>query len=311
MNLVSTPPLHVVFGAGQVGAGVAHALRDAGVRVRVVRRTAAPVAEGVEVVAGDARDAAFVRAATEGAAAIYHCMNPSAYTGAAWAAEFPAQGEALIAAARHHGARLVCLDNLYGYGVVDGPRTEVTPMGATGPKGRVRVAWDARLRAAGAEGLRYVVGRAGDFFGPGTADQSLFSAKAAAGLARGETLWVVGDADAVHAFSYVPAVVAGLVAMGLAEPDVEGRVYHLPVVQRSPRALAEALAAEAGGPKATVRALPVWSLALLAPFVPVLGELRETAYQWDRPFLVDDSAFRARFGAPAAPAWVRTAAAAA
>jgi hypothetical protein len=29
--------------------------------------------------------------------------------------------------------------------------------------------------------------------------------------------------------------------------------------------------------------------------VPLLRELRETLYQWDRPFLVDDGAFRARF----------------
>ena len=33
----------------------------------------------------------------------------------------------------------------------------------------------------------------------------------------------------------------------------------------------------------------------LGLFVPILRSLRDTLYQWDRPFLVDDSAFRARF----------------
>lgn len=295
-------PLHVIFGAGQVGAGLARALSAAGVRVRVVRRSAAPGPDGVDVVAGDARDPGFTTHASAGAAVLYHCMNPSAYSKAAWADEFPAFGDALIAAATTHDARLVCLDNLYGYGEVDGARTEATPMGATGPKGRVRAAWDTRLRDA--PGLRYVVGRAGDFFGPGAADQSLFSPKVEADLARGAPVWLVGDPDAPHAFSYVPAVVEGLARMGLAGADVERRVYHLPVVTLPPRGLAAAIATAAGGPSPRVRAVPTWALRGLGVFVPILGELAETAYQWDRPFLVDDTAYRTRFGTPVGPAWL-------
>ncbi|MFN7146961.1 MAG: NAD(P)H-binding protein, partial [Myxococcota bacterium] len=108
----------VVFGAGQIGSGLARKLSMAGHRVRVVRRSDRPVA-GVEVVPGDARDAAFVRRVSEGADVLFHCMNPSAYTAAAWEAELPPLGDALIAAAPAPGAKLVCLDNLYGSGVVD------------------------------------------------------------------------------------------------------------------------------------------------------------------------------------------------
>ena len=78
----------VVFGAGQVGAGLAARLAEAGHRVRVVRRSPAVVAEGVEVVAGDARDAGFVRQVTEGADTIFHCMNPATYAAATWAAGY-------------------------------------------------------------------------------------------------------------------------------------------------------------------------------------------------------------------------------
>src|SRR6187401_656461 len=127
--------LHVVFGAGQIGRELARA---------------------------------FARRVTEGAAVVYHCMNPSAYTKEAWSTEFPKFGESLIQAAVANDARLVVLDNLYAYGVTDGRRTEETPRAATGPKGQVRIAWEKRLReAAENEGLRFVVGRGGDFFGPG------------------------------------------------------------------------------------------------------------------------------------------------
>jgi nucleoside-diphosphate-sugar epimerase len=281
---------HVVFGAGQVGASLARLLAAQGHKVRVVRRKSAAVAPGIEVVAGDARDPAFVARATEGATSIYHCMNPSAYTGDAWETEFPAQGEALVQAALRHDARLVVLDNLYGYGEVAGRRREDTPMNATGRKSKVRVAWDARLRGEAA--LRYAVGRAGDFFGPGTSDQSLFAPARIAAMGKGGTMWLVGDADAAHSFGYVPDVVAGLAALGTT-PGVDREVFLFPAIEVSPRALGQRFATAMGS--GTVRALPGWLVRLLGAAVPLFGELRETLYQWEQPFLVDDGKWRARF----------------
>lgn len=281
---------HIVFGAGQVGASLARSLHAMGHKVKVVRRRAEPVGDGIEVIAGDARDAAFVTRATEGATAIYHCMNPSTYSGAAWESEFPAQGEALIAAALAHDARLVCLDNLYGYGIVDGARTENTPMNAEGRKGRVRIAWDARLRKE--PKLRYAVGRAGDFFGPGTADNSLFSPTNIGKLASGGTMWLIGDTEAPHAFGYVPDVVAGLAALGTT-PGVDRQVFLFPAVVVPPAKLVAQLASVLGAGRS--RSVPAWLVRLLGVVVPLFAELRETLYQWDRPFLVDDSAWRARF----------------
>jgi nucleoside-diphosphate-sugar epimerase len=283
--------MHVVFGAGQVGAGLARRLAAQGLRVRVVRRGAGEVGPGIEVVSGDARDPAFVLRATEGATVLYHCMNPATYSGAAWEAELPALGEALIAAAVAHDARLVCLDNLYGTGVTEGVRTEQTPMAPVGRKSGVRAAWDARLRAE--PQLRFVVGRAGDFFGPGTGEHSLLSRSNLGRLLTGGRVMLVGDADAPHAFSYVPDVVAGLAALGTAT-DVEREVFHLPIVQRSPRALVDALAQALGVAPRTLVIGGRW-MWWLGVVWPLARELRETLYQWDRPFLASDARFRGRF----------------
>jgi nucleoside-diphosphate-sugar epimerase len=287
--------LHVVFGAGQIGSELAKALVLQGHTVRVVRRSQSAVGEGIEVVAGDAMDPAFARRASEGAAVVYHCMNPSAYTKEAWSTEFPKFGESLIQAAIANGARLVCLDNLYAYGITDERRTEETKLGATGPKGQVRIAWDARLRAAAQnEGLRVVVGRGGDFFGPGASEQSLFSPAMVAGLRNGKSAWLIGDSAATHAFSYVPDVVEALVALGVAADDVEGQVFHLPIIEVAPAALVERLAVAVGS-KARSHALPGWTLTALAPIVPLFHNLKETLYQWDRPFLASDAKLKARF----------------
>ncbi len=164
---------HVVFGAGQIGWQVAERLAALGLRVRVVRRSDGPVPSGTHAARGDALDPAFVMRVTEGAAVIYHCMNPSAYDSAVWEGEFPRLGEGLIAAAVARDARLVCLDNVYAYGEMDTARKENSPLGATGRKGMVRVRWAQRLEQAAREnGLRYVAGKAGDFFGPGADEKS-------------------------------------------------------------------------------------------------------------------------------------------
>lgn len=285
--------LHVVFGAGQIGPLLAGELARRGHRVRVVRRSSRPV-EGFETRSGDATDPAFAVDAAAGASALYHCMNPSSYTAKAWAAELPAMLEALIEAAVTHDARLVVLDNLYAYGVTDGPRTEETPTRAEGRKGQVRARCaEALARAAEERGLRYVLGRAGDFFGEG-ADQALVSPDAVRGLANGERPLLLGDPEAPHAFSYTRDVAQGLAALGDAE--LREPVFHLPVHQVAPAALYAMLGRQLGVTPRP-RVIRRWMLWLLWPFASLFRELLETFYQWDRPFLADDARFRARFPA--------------
>lgn len=286
--------LFVVFGAGQVGSRLARALRARGLAVRVVRRSETPVGDGIEVVACDVRDREAAIRAAAGASVVFHCTNPSGYGGEVWARELPVMGEAVIAASRANNARLVVLDNLYAYGPTEGPRTEATPHGATGRKGRSRAAWASQLHRAGQDGLRWTAGRAGDFFGPGTTDQSLISEDLVHGIARGRPGLLVGRAHATHAFSYIPDVVDGLIALALAGPEVEGTAWHLPVHPIAPAELVRRIG-DALGRRAWHIALPAWFVRGLGFAVPLFRELDETLYQWDRPFLVSDAAFRDAF----------------
>jgi nucleoside-diphosphate-sugar epimerase len=281
----------VVFGAGQVGSALARRLASDGLRVRVVRRSNEPVGEGIEVMAGDARDAGFAVRATEGAAVVYHCVNPSSYTVKAWTEEFLVFGEAILGAALAAGARLVVLDNLYMYGPSETRVDESSPMRPVGPKCEVRARWSERLdRARREQGLNVAVARAGDYFGPGAGESHVTEA-GVRGLRDGTRPWVIGDPSAPHAYSYLPDVVAGLAALG--RDDLRG-VIHLPVIEVAPDELWRRLANELGSNVRPRRAAP-WLMATLSLFVPLFRELRETMYQWDRPFLIDDSRFRARF----------------
>ncbi len=290
----SDTPLHVVFGAGQIGAGLARSLRDLGMRVRVVRRSDRSVGEGIEVWAGDARDPEFATRAAARAAVIYQCTNPSKYSGRTWARELPELGEAILAATRSAGARLVVLDNLYAYGPHDGSLTDDTSMEPAGRKGAARMAWHERLmRAAEQESTRIVIGRAGDYFGPG-ADGAIVSEASVRGLVAGKRPALFGDPDQPHAFSYIPDVIASLIELGTAAPDVEGQVFHLPVVEIASAELYQRLA-DALGVSVRPRRIGRTLLRVLSPVMPAAREMLETFYQWDRPFLVADRRFRIRF----------------
>src|SRR5258705_10017666 len=127
--------LHVIVGSGPVGSGAATLLRDRGERVRMVTRRGTGI-DGVEAVAADAGNLERLTTLAKGAEAIYNCANPPYHR---WPTQWPPIAAGLLAAAERTGAVLATTSNLYGYGPVDGPMTERSPLSATSVKGRVRV----------------------------------------------------------------------------------------------------------------------------------------------------------------------------
>jgi nucleoside-diphosphate-sugar epimerase len=293
------PNLHVVVGAGQVGTALARQLLATGARVRVVSRSGRAVA-GAEATAADATDARACAAAVDGAAVVYHCAHP-AYSVAAWRDTLPRLLETLMSAAGGAGARLVVLDNLYMLGRPAGPMSETTPMRPCTPKGEIRRALAERLADAVARGqVRAVTGRASDFYGPdgvGTHFGEQFWRPAL----RGGTVRALADPDAVHSYHYIPDVARGLLTLGAAPDDAFGRTWMLPCQPAGTmRDLVAGFAAALGRPIRVART-PRLVRRAIGLVVPVVREIEEVLYQWEAPFVVDDAAFRARFGAALTP----------
>jgi nucleoside-diphosphate-sugar epimerase len=286
--------LHVVFGAGQIGAPLSRRLLERGHAVRLVRRAGSGPA-GVETRHGDAGDAAFAADATAGSAVVYHCMNPPYSTGE-WARELPRYASALVAAAGRAKARLVVLDNVYMLGRPRGrPLDEDSPVAPCSRKGEVRARVNERLMAAHARGdARVVVGRASDFYGPGgtgTYFGDAFWPKALS-AARAQALMRL---DTPHTYHYTLDVAEGLLTLGEAPDDVTGRWWMLPAAPaESSLAMIDRIA-RALGRGLEVRRMPPFLLSALGLFVPILRELREMGYQWDEAFVANDARFRARF----------------
>ncbi len=290
----STQKKFVVVGAGQIGSIIARRLAARGDSVVVVSRRPRVIA-GVQHVA---RDVAIddIDDVCAGADAVFVAVNV-AYDHKLWAKSLPLLNRRSADAAARAGAKLVVLENLYVYGVgnADRPLREDMALSPSSKKGAVRAQIAHELFTRG-DGLRVASVRPPDFYGPGLTS-ALLDDKAVKGVVDGSAPFAVGDADAVHARAYVDDVAAAMVALADEgdDSDVWGRAWHTPVVQVSTRDLVAAIARAAGVADPGVRVVPRWAFSALALVVPMLREIREMLYLWDRPHLVDDSAFRARF----------------
>jgi nucleoside-diphosphate-sugar epimerase len=295
------PPIHVVFGAGQVGAPLARRLAARGHQVRVVTRSGAGGAPGAVAVQADALDPAASAAAAAGAAALYHCMNPP-YDGRIWADQLPRIAESLIAAAASSGARLVVLDNLYGLGRPRGrPLDESRPMQPCSRKGEIRARVGTRLLEAHRNGeARVAIARASDFFGPGGVN-TYFERRFWTRLLAGKSVPAVVNPDTRHSYHFIPDVAAGLQALGDGPEQALGKAWMLPAAPAVSTRQLVAMLAAASGRSAAVKRLPRLLLSAAAPFSPLVRELLEMDYQWDEDFAVDDRRFREAFGLEPTP----------
>lgn len=286
--------LAVVLGArGGIGSAVLAELVRLGIPTRAVGRSIRPeqVPAGVATLAADVSTPDGAGAAVHGAAVVHHCAQPP-YT--RWTQEFPALNRAVVDAVAAAGAKLVFADNLYRYGPVDRPLAEDLPFAATDPKGRLRAALATQLLADHQAGrLRVTLGLASDYFGPSSVDSGLGAAFFGRLVAGKKAQWI-GRLDQPHAASYLPDVARGLVTLGRRD-EADGRAWHLPAAAPTGRELLR-LTGEALGRPAAAQVAPRALLRAVGVVRPMFRELAHVAYQWERPWVVDSTAYEQAFG---------------
>jgi nucleoside-diphosphate-sugar epimerase len=285
---------HVVVGAaGGTGSAVVRELATRGLRVRAVTRGAtADLPDGVEHMAADVGTTEGARRACEGAAVVYHCAQPDYRK---WPELFPPLTQAVLEGASEAGAKLVFADNLYLYGPSDGPMTEETPKRAESSKGRIRIEMADAILHAHAEGrLRTTIGRSSDYYGPRGTGTTAGDTIMKPALRGKRTRWL-GALDQPHTLNYLEDMARALVTLG-ERGEADGQAWHLPAAEPlTGRQFLELVFAEAGHPpKIAVASRPM--VRMVGLFNPLVRELNETLYQFERPFVSDASKFQATFG---------------
>jgi nucleoside-diphosphate-sugar epimerase len=290
--------LHVVVGAGAVGVATAGLLAARGDEVRLVsRRGTGPEHPSVERVAADATDSAALARLTQGAVALYNCAAPPYHR---WTSDWPPLAAALLDAAEAAGAVLVSAGNLYLYGPVDGPLTEDLPARPAGSKARVRARmWQDALARHEAGRIRAADVRASDHLGAGS--QSLLTAAVLPRVLAGRRASVPADLDAPHTWTAVGDVARTLVAVADDE-GAWGRAWHVPgVAPLSIRQVVTRACALADAPPPRLSTMPALVLWLGGLANPMVRELRETQYQFRKPFVMDSSTATAALGITPTP----------
>ncbi|WP_020670625.1 NAD-dependent epimerase/dehydratase family protein [Amycolatopsis nigrescens] len=285
--------LHVIVGAGPIGSATAKLLAGQGHQVRLVtRRGTGPEHPEIELAAADAADRTALAKLSHGAEALYNCASPPYHR---WPVDWPPLADSLLATAEETGAVLVTTSNLYGYGPVDGPMTERAPLGSTGVKGGVRRRmWLDALAAHEAGRVRATEVRSSDYLGAGT--QSIFSIQVLPRVLAGKPAQVPADLDAPHSWTYAGDVARTLVAVATDERAL-GRAWHVPTAPPvSLRELTGLACRLADAPRPKLSVMPGAVLWLGGLFNPLARELRETQYQFRRPFVLDSSAATETFG---------------
>ncbi len=287
------PGTHLVVGAGEVGSAVAALLADAGVGVVLASRSGrGPEDPRIRRVRVDAASVDSLIDAAPDAVVVYNCVNPEYHR---WATDWPPMAAAFLAYAERTGAVLATVSNLYGYGPVDVPMTEDLPLAATGEKARIRVRmWEDAQAANDAGRIRAVEVRGSDYLCAGA--QSMLGDRVVPRVLAGKSVQLVGDVDQPHTWTS-PVDVARTIITVAADDRGWGRAWHVP--SNPPRTQREAvadLAAAAGVAPVSVSTVPSALLRVLGVFQPVIRELKETDYQRERAYVLDDSAARETFG---------------
>ncbi|MEM8905205.1 MAG: NAD-dependent epimerase/dehydratase family protein [Actinomycetota bacterium] len=294
----------VIVGAGPVGRAVASSLVRRGVRPTVVTRRGTEVA-GADTRATDVTDPVRAKSAIADATVVFQCAQPAYHR---WPEEFPPLQRNLLDACEAAAATLVAVENLYGYGPVDGPMNEDTPLSPTTRKGRVRTAmWNELAAAHDAGRVATAAVRSSDFFGPGVLLSS-HGERYFSRLLDGGRVELLGDPAARHAVTFVPDLGDALVRVA-DDPSSWGRAWLAPTAPAPTQLDLLATAADAAGVEPRHTRIGPWMLRLVGLARRDVREMVELSYEFERDFVVDSSSFESHFGVrptPLAEALART-----
>ena len=288
--------MQTILGAGGATAIVlAKELKTYTNHIRLVSRNPAKVNENDEVFPANLLNASEVEAAVAGSEVVYLTAGLE-YKISIWKRDWPVLIQNVIDACLKAKARLVFLDNVYMYAASEIPAmTEVSKMDPPSEKGKVRLAvQNLLLDAMKKQGLQATIARSADFYGPDVKNSPL-SISVLDEFRKGKKAFWQVDASKVHTFTYVPDIGKSVALLGNT-PDAFGEIWHLPTSSErlTGKDFIEMIARE-------MNVAPRYynfsrlMMQVIGLFIPIVNELKEMAYQYDRDYVFDSSKFEKRF----------------
>ena len=283
---------HTIIGInGSTGLEVAKELNKRNEKVRGISRS---YSEGNWAhVQADVMDLKAITTALSGSDVVYCCIGIE-YKLSVWRKDWLPLIENVITACLSANAKLIFLDNVYMYGLVQGEMTESTPMRPSSEKGKVRKAIAEKLLDAFEHrNLKGCIARAADFYGP-ACEKSMITETVFKNIAKGKTMQWLGRMDSKHAFTFTPDI--GRACVNLAMSDkTNGDIWHLPTAKAITSNDFAQLIAKEMNVKASSTPLRGILITILGVFIPVLNEIKEMMYQYDNDYLFSSEKYERVF----------------
>lgn len=285
---------HVVLGSGFVGKNLANLLAKSNKNVILVSRSGRPVNQlNISSVKCDASSFENLISITSKPEVVYNCINPSHYN--KWENEWPPISNAINEYVIKTESVLVTCSNLYSYGPVDGVMTEELPLKANWRNGRVRAKmWQEVKALHDAKKMRATEVRASDYIC--ASDQSRMGDRVVPNLIKGKKIQLLGAIDQPHTWTD-PEDVARLMLTVGQEERAWGEPWHVPSNEpKTQLEVVEDIARSLGVSKPKVSSVPLQMQRLIGVFNPVVKELINSNYQFEKPFIMNDDKTRKTFG---------------
>lgn len=287
--------MHTILGAGgPVANALTTELVKNNIPVRLVSRRPVDL-EGDNITwrKADLLDYKQVQEATEGATVIYLCAG-LVYDVKIWQEQWPAIIRNVINVTKENNARLIFFDNVYMYGLVDGPMKEDTPYHPASEKGKVRAAIaDTIMNEVKAGTLNATIARAPDFYGT-TSTNAFLDMMVLAKYARKQTAQWMGDPNKLHNFIYIPDCGRAMYLLGQ-HPESANQIWHLPTAPVMKGHQFLELAARIYGVKPKFMRVRKFMLWILGLFNKLIAGTVEMYYQTDHDYIFNSDKFEKAF----------------
>lgn len=172
--------------------------------------------------------------------------------------------------------------------------TEKSPMNPISKKGAVRKQLvDMILEAMKAGRIQAVIARAADFYGPDNRTSVLIETIYKP-LKQNKRANLLASGDKKHSYTYTPDAAKATALLGNTA-DAYNQVWHLPTAPPITQKEFVILFAKEMGKVAKYNVTYKWFVKILGLFIPIMKELYEMLYQYDREYYFDSSKFEKRF----------------
>lgn len=287
--------IHTIFGAGgPVANALTRKLISENENVRLVsRRPSTFTGNNISWHKADLLNYAEVLQAAKGSDVIYLCAG-LVYNKTVWQQQWPLIMQNMINVAKETGARFIFFDNVYMYGLVDGPMLETTPYNPVSVKGEIRAKIATQLMDEVKSGnVKASILRAADFYGAESMN-SFFDSMVLAKYAKGERAQWIGKPKTLHSFSYIPDCGTAMYLLGQ-KPESDNQIWHVPTAAPLTGVRFMELAADVFNTKPRYMAINKLMMQLFGLFNPVVKDSVEMYYQYEHDYNFNSDKFEKYF----------------